>query len=111
MIKPNELRVGNWVNWLKPEMKPTYEQVYELSEDIINEDKPEHYDPSPINKEIITKAGFIKSKSVFGYYHKSGLKITLNDERCIYQGRLIRNIHDLQNLFFSITSEELEIKL
>lgn len=119
-MEAKELRIGNWVNWTKPENKPTFERVYILSMDDINEDLPEFYDPIHLTPEILEKAGFqtyddikkLDVESDFGCeltYEKGHLFFYDCDGGKI--GKEIKHIHQLQNLYFALTGEELPIDL
>lgn len=119
MIQANELRIGNLVyNFLKQPITVSWENI-KWSQDI---------EPIPLTPEILGKAGFenigsdhlggwtkyIKKSNVvcsdvvvsFGEAGKN-LYVTHSNNGvayCLY-------IHQLQNLYFALTGEELEITL
>lgn len=135
MIAANELRLGNWVDWLKPEPKPTYEQVYVLSENEINEDSPEYYNPIPLTSEILEALGFTKETAISEHYSGEGKSINLayridgydcdlvltdsigygNEfqvwaefkQNKVHIGIPITAVHQLQNIYFDLTGKEL----
>jgi hypothetical protein len=126
MIKANELRIGNWV-----EIDYCYRQVTSISEEGINiaiyddcviwEDKIRGI---PLTPDIFEKAGFedilgdrIWSKDGIELFHGS----RFIEERdgywaCAYwqpteseTETKLQYIHQLQNLYFALTGEELDI--
>ena len=115
MIKANELRIGNWVNdkiglvTIGENGKINFADVYE---------------PIPLTPEILEKCGFKTNKlqNLFKRVKEKteGMKSEIHlgdyyDERKYYYlvGLNIRIIylHQLQNLYFALTNEELIINL
>jgi hypothetical protein len=117
MIEAKDLRIGNWINWITPDPKPTYEQVNQIDEDSINECFPEEYEGIPLTQEVLQKCRFTKDTfSWFGGW----LSPMVNDEsiRVLEKdgdwqwnnnGRPIQitSLHQLQNLYFVLTGTEL----
>lgn len=127
MIKASELRICNYV---------FYEDNYAMIESIeknfvgihyksknglyisIASEYPEHIFPIPLSPEILEKAGFKFKCNDF--YTKNDI-VSFSYEKGIgfYQtwvlgDNLINNIlylHQLQNLYYALTGEELEINL
>lgn len=124
MIPANELRLGNWVTW-----KGTPAQV-------VPQDFGDHtfhvIEPIPLTPEILEAAGFkeYSGKHFDGWAHygeykgnspfEDGFVATLviddrNRPRTEIQeliiGRQLQYLHQLQNLYFALTGQELEIKL
>jgi len=122
-MKANELRLGNYV-FLKSKLKP-----YEISsghdiEEI--DDAPENFDaePIPLTEEWLLKFGFeidgvwahktkkISPKKLLGYMNGGNIFICQIGEHIRFQEVFLCNcqyVHQLQNLYFALTSEELEI--
>lgn len=123
-MKNNELRIGNWVFWDEPntgeiEISRIDSQDFKLIE--IHESD---YNPIPITPEILEKAGF-------DIYDKNGIKYILLEKSLlsfiVISGYLILSywdgkkfvdmqtrvqfVHQLQNLYFALTGEELPIEL
>ena len=116
-MKANELRVGNLVN---------YDQALHIigghSILMIEEGKDiELFKPILLTEEWLVKFGFRteyplsnernyynNNKYVSINYFNGGFRLNVN--RLIYGGIKIRYIHQLQNLYFSLTGEELELK-
>ena len=120
MIKANELRIGNYlIDRTFGNTAPTYvdaEWLVKISEGEFDAD------PIPLTPEILEKAGFEKSESDF--WVKDGKPSFQwgegNDEDWFitYQTQYgldwndayhVRTLHQLQNLYFALTGEELEI--
>lgn len=131
MIQANELRIGNLildrgekvlrVDWFEREkicMKMVIRgtEVHPLTEEV------KHLHPIPLTEEMLLKCGFKKSP-VFGAYY-----IDVDDELQIYVGTTKRislinqldedehysiiqvdSLHQLQNLYFALTGEELNV--
>jgi hypothetical protein len=115
MIKANELRIGNWVN--------VQDQSVQLS--FIDNEDNEEFEPIPLTPEIVEKCGFV-NKAVHEFwmskqathlwanvaYSMTG-HVLLKDT--IHSGSVritnIKFLHQLQNLYFALTGEELEIKM
>ena len=111
MIEIKELRLGNLIlrlsgdTWVSTKVNLTY-----LS--LIN-DYPEDYKPILLSEELLFKFGFefdvdytLYKKSFIISFEKSG-----NDLCCYLEAVAIdiKYIHQLQNLYFSLTNEELLI--
>ena len=104
-MKITELRIGNWVRIHTQEYQMTIED-FNFKEDFIK--------PIPLTEEWLLKFGFEKTRwgmrrypleirgSVVMFGHQSAQR-HLNI-RCEY-------IHQLQNLYFSLTNQELTIEL
>ena len=123
-MKASELRIGNWVN-LK-DIITTYQKVIMIDSEVnviqCQNDihSPlEDYEPIPLTEEILSGWGFeyddINGDS--GYWQKrptdSGLfRILLGEDGFVYDYQVdIKYVHQLQNLYFALTNEELKIEL
>lgn len=119
MIKANELRIGNWL------MDGRYFSriVGRDIDDIQYERCGTHvFDPIPLTPEILQKAGFEVRKhtedgTIYGILNftiihalsvNDGIKFFLNG---YHNDVVIEYVHQLQNLYFAITGEELNINL
>jgi len=133
-MKANELRIGNWV------FSKTYGKDIEFKSffGLCNvESNIELFEPIPLTEEWLVKFGFElvgdvdfhwRSKKVFiknGYAlfeeDQSGIIISENGNKAYcdrsYQYRnghgidhKVEYVHQLQNLFYSLTGEELKLK-
>lgn len=129
MVKANELRTGNWVNstgtliqgylcvtGINVEgMGAIFFGSFALSEG--------HLDGIPLTPEILEKCGFVNNDDPMGdfeemYENELGDKIDKengiykwwhNDRYYTYVE--LKTLHQLQNLYFALTGEELEVKL
>lgn len=116
MIKNNEVRVGNWVkegDWSSDSIFVQLDSIepiigeYEWDENLFN--------PIPLTPEILEKCGF----ETIGKPPFYSMRLPVNglDELCWYsQDGFIRylgikHLHQLQNLYFALTGNELEVKL
>lgn len=116
MIKASELRIGNWLTLEYLNGKKRNVQIIEIGikDDFLN------FEPIPLTPEILEACGFeregITSLSLDGF--PLYLKIIENSVECWgfhYVGKLIKipcqHLHQLQNLFFALTGEELRVEL
>ena len=129
-MRSNELRLGNWVlNNGKPYqilngIDNNY--IYGLDSVILDshiyKSSLEYIDPITLTEEILLKCGFESDyKSIYakyipndgGYFHikynshNNGFYLVLHG---FYVAR-IKHLHQLQNLYFALTGEELNIEL
>ena len=130
MIKINELRFGNYVN--DPvDSKDKRTNIYQIAKHQID-DVYTNYSAIPLTPEILEKAGFRKYSHEPGYtlgedFEKSEKcdeysfgKITIMDwgngfvlsNSFSFTLRVeIKYLHQLQNLYFALTGEELNVQL
>ena len=125
-MKANELRIGNWVvgHDGKPhKVRPTSilaQSQFDIAEAI-------GCKPIPLTEEILLKCGF--ELGAYNWYmlmfKNKNIKINIKSNMlCIesyYDGEIKssmqilgleqKKLHQLQNLYFSLTGNELEIKL
>ena len=107
-----ELRIGNYVNHVhKGNFKILKSHFASLMINFI--------DPIPLTEDILLKCGFVEVSN----YHPEGKTYKLKDFETTefypyisYKGERIGNeyikhLHQLQNLFFALTGEELNIEL
>lgn len=108
VLKANELRIGNLVS--------KDGNVFEA--DFITIHMAHNYEPIPLTEEWLVKFGFI-SDPYQDMYIKGWLKINCDKTRGKLElwvdnikGRVayFDSVHQLQNLYFAITEEELTIK-
>jgi hypothetical protein len=137
MIQSTELRIGNWVQtkiirgyeqncylWVKINGITRNNSIDGYSEDDFVDTKL--ILPIPITEEILLRCGFRKNKSFDSvYYTLDGIVVYAKDNleyffTCFdrdgegYVSDLengINSVHQLQNLYYALTSIELEINL
>ena len=118
MIEAKELRIGNWV------FTEAYKnKVYSLKDGIVNGVCQSYVDPIPITEKRLEEFGF----SYMGATYMAIDEFVLNDFTILreqdefmfsYENAsgdnidiVLKYIHQLQNLFFALTGEELERKV
>lgn len=131
MINPKEIRIGNWFKRIDEERDSEFEQWdertwYAIGECILFY---EYYEPIPITEEWLVKFGFIlieltvngtgrtpyflNENFIIEVYHgESGFVSPKNYNFYYDSGKYIvglYSIHQLQNLYFALTGEELTI--
>jgi hypothetical protein len=119
----NALRIGNYVITLCG-----YEKITDILCDSINTYNQKYLEyelvnPIPLNEEILLKCGFEKSNDLDKFYHLDLLnewtRIYFNPKHNICQLSInqydscirIKYLHELQNIYFALTNEELQIEL
>jgi len=119
MINANELRIGNWV---------LIESHITTVNHIMGDE--DYFLPIPLTPEILEKCGFVKNKVQNDCIELGGIDFHLElmwgkenyyypmltqtpqgcEERTVFLNR-INSLHQLQNLYFALTGQELEVKL
>lgn len=125
-MKARELRIGNLIEWYEPNSgDPLYVEVIGVShqriEAMVNgthQRKHETYQswkPIPLTEEWLVRFSLNNENN----FRKDGLQICTytmeKDVYCIDNGMTmikdgIKWVHQLQNIYFSLTGEELTIK-
>lgn len=122
-MKANELRIGNCV-MDQDESKEIFQvESIEKGEDesdgmyFINGRWDDDIDPIPITEEWLLKFGFEEDDLHWFNYGKFSIRI--ENKRCVSaikdsevwnQYDMPKYVHQLQNLYFALTGNELEIK-
>lgn len=99
-MKANELRIGNWIE--------AYFQHIRVSQTTFTK-QIEDFKPIPLTKEWLIRFGFEE----YGNGWHNGLIWYVNNKCWFGKSPIIENIkyvHQLQNLYFALTGEELTIK-
>jgi len=113
-INANELRIGNWVAIGEMVERPLTKIIPELCG---------AYNPIPLTPDILEKAGFVKSNTEYG----DGIPTLGKFQISLYDGDnfikmlatvrydksvavKVASLHQLQNLYFALTGEELNIQ-
>lgn len=110
-MEAKELRIGNWFKEYDEFRQVTYNTIRYL-----NNNEDESYNPIPITEEILLKAGFSKKvDSIWSIYTKDWIGLYKMDGTPYYEVddtyTKIKSVHQLQNLYFALTGEELKIEL
>lgn len=135
MIQANELRIGNWLLFDSHISKPEYIQVTArffsglaggrpLSELSPDDEISIYHNPIPLTPEILEKAGFgLLKKATTQKWVKYGIhpfELKIGAKRDSYPFYLqgykfypypLYYLHQLQNLYFALTGNELKISL
>ena len=107
-MKANELRIGNWVNNFEVDLQLTSKDIYHLDvyvgRVIAN--------PIPITPEWLERFGFVSKHNNLFILGKIELRYYRGRSDVLVRGINVsyKYIHQLQNLYFALTGEELEIK-
>lgn len=118
-MKVNEMRIGNWYdeNGATKQVNPNTIEAVWVAERIWCK-------PIPLTEEWLLKFGFeidgfwahktkkISPKKLLGYMNGGNIFICQIGEHIRFQEVFLCNcqyVHQLQNLYFALTSEELEI--
>jgi hypothetical protein len=131
-MKANELRSGNYVDVYKGDVHYGIELVNNISSMGINERLPSEYyavfenpmndellvKPIPLTEDWLLRFGFEKrdrnsKQGVLSTYQKKGNKFHVTNSGHVVYGFKhlhINYVHQLQNLIFALTGEELTLK-
>jgi hypothetical protein len=104
-MKSNELRLGNWILDVQDnqiQVRKTY-FVFMASYEICK--------PIPLTEEWLLKLGFIKHVSQSIWYTLNKVDVWFFDGKYVNDIDVeIKYVHQLQNLYFALTNEELTMK-
>lgn len=134
MIAANELRINNWVN--KSYFGEERSEYFQITKGFEIDSAEELYYPIPLTPELLVRCGFEKEKIHNGFSFKKeigrdGFKLEIcfckgvqeyTDFKIIGNGcyddcgemslnEILKYLHQLQNLYFALTGEELNIEL
>lgn len=117
-LKARELRIGNIISrkgWLPTDNK-FYETIVSHNDITACFISPETFKPIPLTEDIILKCGFSNAKQINKRYFKhdkisGGIYLGANYANYKYTNIIIDivSLHQLQNLYFVLTNEELTI--
>lgn len=108
MINVRELRIGNWYDHNGQYRQATPSTIEETWHD----ERP-WCEPIPLTEEILLRCGFEEGQT--GYYFKDDIIISVEGQVYFGENEVhiaeIYHLHQLQNLVYALTGEELEINL
>lgn len=111
-MKATELRIGNWVQTKQTEKQF---QVTTSTFEVLSVVESQ-YKPIPLTEEWLVKFGFDKlhgnwfdNEGMIELYEKDNGYVMLEDSYYHCSQDLLY-VHQLQNLYFALTGEELELK-
>jgi hypothetical protein len=116
-MEASELKIGNLIYKCYPEGNEVVE-VKNISENFVNSLGISSIKPIPLTEEWLLKFGFEKNENgLFKLFNESEVPILLNEDlngwTCDginFSVNGTQYIHQLQNLYFALTGEELTIK-
>lgn len=115
-MKAEELKIGNWVRSNGHIDMPSKPIMIEIGFDI---DHSEHFSPIELTEDWLERFGIKKSGTNERYFlNHHGFCLSFDDlDWCLHLDpdthviiAYCRHVHQLQNLFFAITGEELTVK-
>lgn len=129
-MKVNELRIENYVNIEGDvvKVKEIYEKsIYYANGEYESYATEDFIHPIKLTEELLVKIGFVKENEVnrmynnrcvvsyyIGNFYKE-LVIEVRRENGFYKNNIvhydIKNLHELQNIYYCLTGEELNIEL
>lgn len=140
MIDKNEIRLGVWIKYAdNPEFTPEYRnKPVQVDEDIMvklfsKEKEYKFYNPIPLSEEVLVKCGFMEDDDTSFWNNNDKTFYTLNKEWHTFPiardingkfykyypadddyystiGNELLYLHELMNLYHSLTKEELVYK-
>jgi len=113
MISPSQLRIGNFVldNFYINDLRKLTE--ISLEDFVAISHGCNSYQPIPLTEEILIKCGFQCKPKTLSIVNKSGhCTIELSRGNFTFKHKdgkaVIKYLHQLQNLYFALTGEELK---
>lgn len=125
-MKANELIIGNYVNNMGVMIKFDEDDWDCIVLKAFSQNPMERYTPIPLTEDILLKCGFTfyKEENVWHTPHEFHIRVEDSelkqknkvfwiyfDEQQDHPITCIFELHQLQNLYFALTGEELTIKL
>lgn len=113
-MKANELRIGNYYKWYAE----GNEYIYQVDAKDFTSDNIKNFDPIPLTEEWLLKFGFKSNPYNDTYYLENiyfeGCKLVFECNKTrgfteLWSDKfpLVEYVHQLQNLYFALTGEEL----
>lgn len=112
-MKANELRIGNIIGSIHTDI--TWKVDLFLFNEIFDDQTYlDHLKPIPLTEEWLINFGFYNSERLKNSFIKNGVHIYIQDTAFWYDlandSIEVKTIHQLQNLYFALTGEELTMK-
>jgi len=112
-MKANEFRIGNTVSFSGRVLNCSYHDISNMAKMEITEGKiSDIYEPIPLTKEWLLKFKWFEIKDG-QFIFKDNNYLSINEDGCLYvENNYVANedisfVHQLQNLHFALTGEEL----
>jgi len=118
MINPKELRIDNLIKDFTGQIWT----VENLNNNFINNSPDDYFSPIELTEEWLTKLGFKNGNKeqsncdLWGHYWIEGqeeFELSGEEGECFFLNtfdRKYKHVHEIQNLFYCLTGEELTIK-
>ena len=113
MLSATELRIGNYIDYTTEREIVTMQTTYEYIRLIHNGNK--NFKPIPLNEEWLLNFGFESDEIEWwnGILSigicKEGLRYLPTEQINVRVGIVLQHVHQLQNLYFALTNEELTL--
>lgn len=119
-MEAHELRIGNWVEWFHPEngfvkCKVDIDILQTMTSEYFENSDTEVY-PIPLTEEWLIKFGYKKNEywvedsRRFNFTIKGGVNLDPYKNNFVFVDTVLKYVHQLQNLFYCLTGNELTIK-
>jgi hypothetical protein len=116
-MKASELRIGNWVNKSLKSGSGRILQTQTNVQDIVRLHENTgsfNYEPTPLTEEWLLNFGFEPDKDNAHFLNKEPFTLKEHPEGFVVWhkghalGIVVKHVHQLQNLYFALTGEELK---
>lgn len=118
VLNAKDFRLGNKLYYSKKIVDVNVNALIALNSTLRFGEGFNLYQPIPLTEEILLKCGFIKekeeNKQFYQCYNKGNFQIHEDKGNFYYTAQWwvkLKHLHSIQNLFFALTGEELEINL
>ena len=121
-MKASELRIGNYVNRDSSDYPQRIDGIKKyrfwmtcLSSSCDLSDSPKNIKPIPLNEEWLLKFGFTENTTSWTNWKKKNhckeVRLIKSKKNVVtFNLNRINSVHQLQNLYFALTGEELKLK-
>lgn len=108
-----DLRVGNYLTFKGSSRVNVKLDRFDLSAILCNEDEVLHYEPIELTEEVLLKCGFVPCSIIENNFNIKGMCIWKCNDMflCDKNGVHIKHLHQLQNLYYALCNEELNVQL
>src|SRR5688500_10776811 len=123
-MKASEIRISNWLMNSKDEFVQVYSLTVKKGSNrlLINDLPAKEFSPIPLTPDILHYCGFSEKISTYTivymlesfrleHDHEGDGFVLLNSEKLIKKPIIIKYLHKLQNIYYTLTNESLSINL
>jgi len=119
-MQANELRIGNWINYKSQDIQVA-SLVFDNSADRNHKELTDNIKPIPLTEQWLERFGFKISYDKHWYDKGANrgdiLSVNIKTNECLLGSKInwahprtVYYVHQLQNLYFALTGEELTLK-